>query len=158
MFKNLLHNPMNVNDEELSCLNERRKKEKQLILDRDLDNASEKPLWFMISSEWLNQWKSFVSNKISSHLKVENKVENVRKSENSKIGILPPGPISNDDLFIKLVDGKEIQTVIREGLELNKDYRGVNREVWQIFHRMYGGGPIIVRDDLDIYARDLSKD
>jgi hypothetical protein len=54
MFKNLLHNPMNVNDEEISCLNERRKKEKQLILDRDLDNVSDKALWFMISSEWLN--------------------------------------------------------------------------------------------------------
>ena len=23
---------------------------------------------------------------------------------------------------------------------------------------MYGGGPIIVREDLDIYSRDLSKD
>jgi len=118
-----------VTDEELSSLNERRKKEKQLILDRDLDNDSDK-LWFMISSEWLNQWKSFVSNKISSSLKAENQADNIRKSENSKIGILPPGPISNDNLFIKFVEGKEISSVIREGLELNKDYRGVNREVW----------------------------
>lgn len=48
--------------------------------------------------------------------------------------------------------------VIKEGLELNKQYRGVNKEVWQIFHRMYGGGPIIVREDLDIYSKDLSKE
>ena len=122
-----------------------------------MDNESDK-LWFMISSNWLNQWKSFVSNKISSSLKAENKADNIRKSENPKIGILPPGPISNDELFVKLVEGKEVQSVIKEGLELNKDYRGVNREVWQIFHRMYGGGPIIVRDDLDIYSNDLSRD
>lgn len=79
-------------------------------------------------------------------------------SENPKIGILPPGPISNDDLFIKVSDGKDIQTEIRESLELNKHYRGVNKEVWHIFHRMYGGGPIIVRDELDIYSKDLSKE
>ena len=37
MYKNLLHNPMNVTDEELQSLHERRKREKQLILDKDLD-------------------------------------------------------------------------------------------------------------------------
>ena len=31
----------------------------------------------------------------------------VRKSQNELIGILPPGPISNDDLFIKLNNGKD---------------------------------------------------
>jgi hypothetical protein len=65
MFKNILHNPMNVTDDEINFLNERRKKEKQLILDRDLDCKQEK-LWFMISSEWLTQWKYFISNKQSS--------------------------------------------------------------------------------------------
>jgi len=43
-------------------------------------------------------------------------------------------------------------------LQLNKDYRGVNKEVWMIFHRMYGGGPIIVREALDIYSKDLSRE
>jgi hypothetical protein len=53
---------------------------------------------------------------------------------------------------------KEPSATIKEGLELNKEYRGVNKEVWQIFHRMYAGGPIIVREELDIYSRDLSKE
>jgi hypothetical protein len=47
---------------------------------------------------------------------------------------------------------------IKRGLQLNKDYRGVNREVWTIFHKMYGGGPVLVREDLDIYSKDLSND
>lgn len=80
----------------------------------------------------------------------------VRKSINEQIGILPPGPISNDDLFIKINSGKEYH--VREGLEINKHYRGVNKSVWTFFHKMYGGGPIIVRETLDIYARDLSKE
>ena len=47
---------------------------------------------------------------------------------------------------------------LRRELQLNKDYRGVNKEVWQIFHRMYGGGPVIMRSELDVYSRDLSND
>jgi len=65
MFKNLLHSPMMAGEEEIQNLNARRKQEKQLILDKDLDCKQEK-LWFIISSEWLNQWKSFISNKVYS--------------------------------------------------------------------------------------------
>lgn len=95
----------------------------------------------------------------------------LRKSENNKIGILPPGPISNDCLFERIPSSQADNNVfskgmiggqtplrIKKGLQLNRDYRGVNREVWQIFHRMYGGGPIIVREDLDIYSKDLQNE
>jgi hypothetical protein len=158
MYKNLLHDPMNVTDDEIQSLNNRRKMEKQLILEKDLDCKQEK-LWFIISSEWLSQWKSFISNKASSLSKDEVAYKSrLRVSENPKIGILPPGPISNDDLYVKINDGKEYVVELKEDLVLNKHYRGVNREVWQIFHRMYGGGPIIVREDLEIYSRDLSSD
>lgn len=39
MYKNLIHSPENVTDEEISLLNQRRKHEKQLILDRDMDKV-----------------------------------------------------------------------------------------------------------------------
>lgn len=76
----------------------------------------------------------------------------LRKSDNDKIGILPPGPISNDSLFEKESTKGDDVLRVRKGLLLNVDYRGVPKEVWQIFHRMYGGGPPIVREDLDIYS------
>lgn len=93
----------------------------------------------------------------------------LRISENEKVGILPPGPISNDSLFVKAKPTTSQSTFegalqqqktlrVRKGLELNKDYRGVNKEVWQIFHRIYGGGPLIVRDEEDIYSQDLSAE
>lgn len=44
---------------------------------------------------------------------------------------------------------------IRKNLELNKDYRGVNMEVWTQLHKIYGGGPLIVRKELDIYSKDV---
>jgi hypothetical protein len=43
-------------------------------------------------------------------------------------------------------------------LEVNKDYRGVNREVWEQLLQIYGGGPAIVREDLDIYSNDLTEE
>ncbi len=118
MYKKILHHPMNVTDEELASLNERRVQEKRLILERDLECKEEK-VWFMLSCEWLAQWKSFISNKISSSLSlqvsqssdlkgsVEGIKPRVRLSENPRIGVLPPGPITNDDLFVKVLEGKE---------------------------------------------------
>ena len=47
---------------------------------------------------------------------------------------------------------------IRKNLELNKDYRGVNMEVWTQLHKIYGGGPLIVREELDIYSKDVNNE
>jgi hypothetical protein len=73
MYKNLLHSPDNASDDEIAQLNERRRQEKELILERDMDRPimegsqhSSSQYWFMISSDWLYRWKCFVSNKISS--------------------------------------------------------------------------------------------
>ena len=54
-------------------------------------------------------------------------VDSVRVSENPLIGVLPPGPISNLDLFTKSKDG---EFNIKQDLEINEHYRGVNKEVW----------------------------
>ena len=48
-------------------------------------------------------------------------------SENTKIGVLPPGPISNYDLLAK---GKDSKEEIKKDLVINEHYRGVNKEVW----------------------------
>jgi len=56
-------------------------------------------------------------------------------------------------LFIAI---SESNSELKPNLKLNQDYRGVNKEVWQIFQSLYGGGPTIVRETLDIYSKDLS--
>ncbi len=154
MFDNLICDPINVTDEEIQYLEERRKQEKAVILDKDTfqEGLEHNKMWFIISSEWLYHWKCFVSNRLSTRTH-HYSTSYVRQSQNSLIGILPPGPIFNEDLFEK---GRESK--IKQGLELNVHYRGVNQEVWQIFHKMYGGGPVILREELDIYSRDPSSD
>jgi hypothetical protein len=61
--------------------------EKQMILDKDIvsqededddegveeedeNSDKKKKMWFMISGDWLFQWKCFISNKISSSANV----------------------------------------------------------------------------------------
>lgn len=45
--------------------------------------------------------------------------------------------------------------ILKKDLELNKHYRGVNKEVWELLHKIYGGGPTIVREELDINTLDV---
>ena len=62
------------------------------------NTGKEGPRMYIISSEWLFKWKCFVLNKISRS--ADKKLSSqVRKSENTQVGILPPGPITNGNLF-----------------------------------------------------------
>ena len=101
-----------------------------------------------MSGEWLFLWKCFISNKVSASANAELKSK-VNYSSNKEIGILPPGPISNQSFFSK--------DKIVDGLVLNKDYRGVNSQVWKLLKKIYGGGPAIVRAELDIYSKDKGE-
>ena len=98
-------------------MEQRRKIEKQLILDKDLNSEEDsgsssdeeedsEKMYFMISSDWLQQWKSFISNK-----KTDKKF--CRVSPNPDIGVLPPGPILNDSLFFLELSGNEIVSSIK---------------------------------------------
>lgn len=78
---------------------------------------------------------------------------------------MPPGPIYNDSFFTrrfpeesKEEEKGEPELVVKPGLQLNKDYRGVNFEVWNLLQKIYGGGPLIVRQDLDIYSKDIKDE
>ncbi len=63
MYKNILHNPEKVTDLELEDLQRRRLKEKQIILEKDLESneihvnlnggQEESNYWYIVSSEWL---------------------------------------------------------------------------------------------------------
>ncbi|KAF9958001.1 Ubiquitin carboxyl-terminal hydrolase 33 [Mortierella alpina] len=64
-----------------------------------------------------------------------------------KAGDKPPGPIRNSQ-FLK-DNGQP-----RAGMKRGTDYRGINYNVWNYLHGIYGGGPEFVRAALDLYAPD----
>jgi hypothetical protein len=53
----------------LALLEQRRREEKEMVLSKDTEEREEgdKSMWFIVSGDWLFQWKSFISNKISSN-------------------------------------------------------------------------------------------
>jgi len=115
-----------------------------------------------VSNKWLYRWRCFIQNNISLNSLFDNKhwVKSVEQSENPEIGILPPGPITNEqDFYIQTysLDGHESQQTLREGLRVNIHYRAVNPKVWYILYHNYGGGPPVAREAIDVYSRDMAQ-
>eukprot|EP01112_Ceratiomyxa_fruticulosa_P022691 TRINITY_DN839_c0_g1_i26.p1 TRINITY_DN839_c0_g1~~TRINITY_DN839_c0_g1_i26.p1 ORF type:complete len:831 (-),score=158.18 TRINITY_DN839_c0_g1_i26:70-2562(-) len=113
---------------EEESLIERRAAEKEAINARDRSNLLPGEYWCLIDTHWVEKWKEFVFSEATD---------------------TPPGPISNSRL-LDPVTGKPRPHLSRGG-----DYRGVILAIWDYFHSIYGGGPLIARQTLDIYDTPL---
>lgn len=85
-------------------------------------------VWYLINADWIRTACAFWDN-----------------TDKSKL-VLPPGPISNDALLNPLAGSPWA------GLEPVVHYRGVSKEVWDYLHGIYGGGPAIRKQKIDIYG------
>eukprot|EP00940_MAST-03C_sp_MAST-3C-sp2_P002342 g2342.t1 len=97
-------------------------------------------LWYIMSEKWLRVWRTYVFSK-------EDKPR--------------PGPLDNATLLEPLPggatdeDGAIAMRDPKPNLVKVTDYRGVNRHVYSYFRKVYGGGPAIVRKELNIYAEKI---
>ena len=101
----------------------------------------------------------------------------IRSSPNQRIGILPPGPISNNCLFVNegipyaaemhasvFNDSKSPKAnrsskmAVKHNLVNEKDYKTVKKEVWDKFSKIYGGGPAIIREKPYIYSAAVDEE
>ncbi|CAE7835952.1 USP20 [Symbiodinium sp. CCMP2592] len=102
----------------------RRRIEYDFVSKNDTRRSEE---YFLICTHWLDSWKAFIRGR--------------------NPWMMPPGPISNNRLMDAfgnpLPDKQEI-----------RDYRGLNRAVWEYLHSRYGGGPEIKRNRLNLYKPD----
>ena len=143
-------NPENISEDNLKIAILRRKTEakifQELIKETDL-LIKEGANFYAVDLEWFLLWKCYVTNDSS-----EKNLTNMKKkfSINKQIGILPPGPISNSNLFFKNNIFEE--KTLRKGLSKNDEYVIVNYKVWNLFFNNYNGGPeIILKKNDDIY-------
>ncbi len=90
---------MNAPKEEIDLLNLKRKSEGKEFQE-NLKFTSNN--FYALDLEWFLQWKSYVMNDFSEKNLPNNKK---RISLNKEIGVLPPGQISNKNLF----DNSEIR-------------------------------------------------
>eukprot|EP01130_Rhizamoeba_saxonica_P005401 TRINITY_DN2157_c0_g1_i2.p1 TRINITY_DN2157_c0_g1~~TRINITY_DN2157_c0_g1_i2.p1 ORF type:complete len:666 (-),score=107.14 TRINITY_DN2157_c0_g1_i2:11-2008(-) len=102
-------------------LGERRNREKLGVTKIDRIEVTKDDSWYILDTRWINQWRDFITNNGD-----------------------PPGEISNHRLFLK--NGN-----LKKNLKKNIHYRGVNKLVWKYLVEIYGGGPEIVRKELNIY-------
>lgn len=109
--------------EEAEALQRRRKREDEEVLALDSSSIADGDSWFLIDAHWLGQWGAFKGGSGP-----------------------PPGPISNHRLFV----GGKPEGAPRTGLSRGVHYRGVNERVWNYFHGIYGGGPVIKRKTISL--------
>ena len=117
---------------------ETRNKEMEDILNLDtVDNTPtgmDGSVWYIMSESWLRSWRHYVFG-----------VQSAPR----------PGSVDNWALLESHDENDFKKQKAKEGLRQVEDYRGVNRMVWEYFVNIYGGGPAIVRKDLDIHLPPL---
>ncbi len=109
----------------------KRRKEEEKVVNK-LDGKDAESGWYLLSTSWLKKWHTFLANDIGP------------VGRGTWVGAAPPGPISNDLLLES--DGKP-----KKNLKKVTHYRGVNKHVWEYLVGIYGGGPMICRNAIEIY-------
>ena len=94
--------------------------------------AEEIIFYFVISKPWLDAWKVFV---------LAGDFEDIEYPQP------PPGPINNFDLL-----NPGTHNEIRADLVIDQDYCVVSPGVWNVLHDIYGGGPVLQRENINIYS------
>ncbi|KAL0248760.1 hypothetical protein GEMRC1_003994 [Eukaryota sp. GEM-RC1] len=118
-----------TDDDELSIcskcdISHRQIQEKNFIYGLDSSSSGKNHLWFIISNDWLNKWKTFT------------------RGDSLQI----PGPIDNSNLLMTSGCPKPM-------LVQGKNYRALTGTVLKALIDIYGGGPIISRIESDIYSQ-----
>lgn len=97
-IENLYLDPMNITPANLKLISLRRKEESKDFQEFiKLNNIFVKQ-FYVVDLEWFLQWKCFIMNDSTEKILVNSKKKN---SSNKSIGVLPPGPVSNVNLFEK---------------------------------------------------------
>lgn len=120
----------------LRAYNDRKRCEFELVTKYDTKDTGDGVAWYLIDATWVENWKRYVR---ADH------VTDIRD-------MCAPGPITNHRLLKK--DSPEP----RPNLRLRSDYIGVNARVWWLFLHMHGGGPPLIREELDMYSATSSAE
>lgn len=97
----------------------RRKLERKLVVEAEKAGQnlqSNATVWYIISNKWLYKWKCFIQNQVTLNNFFDNDdwAASISISNNSEIGILPPGLISNEeDLFEEIPEGEEAEDFVK---------------------------------------------
>ena len=127
LYSSIFNNKSKISESDSENLDYRREKEKHRINQQDSYRYERTETWYAIDSQWTYDWKMFVNNQRNAL------AMGAKKSDIEGVGILDPGPISNNNLF-------EETGELKQNLEKGKHYRLVNENVWKSLYDIYSGG------------------
>lgn len=117
--------------------NLRKQAEYEMVTRYDTKDTGDGRGWYLVDADWVDHWKRYVkSEPVTNYW-----------------DMCSPGPIQNEKLF-KKEDPKQT----RDNLRLKADYIGVNACVWWLFMHVHGGGPPVVRNDLEMPWQEISPE
>lgn len=122
----------------LRAYNDRKQGEYDLVAKYDTKDTGDGRFWYLVDASWVNSWKRYV------------RAEHVTDIAD----MAAPGPITNERLLNKEGDPR----TPKANLRLRTDYIGVNARVWWLFAHIHGGGPVLCREDLDMYSEECSSE
>ena len=131
---------------------ERRKYELSLVQKYDAHTINNRRLcWFLVDSEWLSDWASFVS----ADTLEEREAFKKPPCKVSNMNLFERGKKKTDDLG-EHVEGMGLE--LKANLEKIRDYRGVSPVVWFIYVYLYGVDPAgaICRCEIDHLSSKLT--
>ncbi|KAF1318708.1 Pleckstrin homology domain-containing family f member 2-like, partial [Globisporangium splendens] len=120
----------------------------EILHARAVSRKNPKPRYYVINIEWLEQWLAYVHVDAAPEATFHRRRRHssrIRHTHTRRHWSARPGPIANYAL-LDFVSGK---LVPKDDLERSRgndsggDYRIVSEEVWNVFVRLYGGGPCI---------------
>jgi hypothetical protein len=93
-------------------LNQRRREECKEFQE-NIKNVDSEDKFYALDIDWYLQWKCFVTNDMT-----DKTLNNTKKkiSPNKNIGVLPPGPITNSNLFDKNIKEFSLKS-LKKGLK-----------------------------------------
>jgi len=106
---------------------------------------------YLINKKWIQSWKKYINKNYFDEkydLK-KNKNSTKNKGDNTEfIESKHPGQISNSELLLNLEsfyndgDGKNPDNyIIKQDLSMKRDIKMIHEDLWNFFHKKYGGGP-----------------
>ena len=153
-YTNIIFNPMLITKTEKKEYKIRRKHEwkvfQSLIKKKINNNNKKNNFLFAIDISWFNKWKSYISNDLNSKIMLNNEKY---ISENTNLGVLPPGPIDNNKICDNIENDGKLR--LKKGLRIKKDYIVVNQLLWEWFLFNYDGGPEIIVENSNTYSHFL---
>lgn len=121
--------------------------------------------YYIINRKWLAKWKLYADYKNikdNSRNYYHSYSYNRREYQIDKSNF--PDKINNDYLLVPfeefLNDGNlenPMNYVIRHDVDQRKDVKIINKKIWDLFYENYGGGPKIVKNQINDRSRSYSS-